>query len=488
MLFSLALLACGPAAEDVTLDVPEVPGPTAALRWAADCRGAGVECTVLQMPYDHAHPELGTFPMTIARMRHRFNLDYKGAILMNFGGPGVDGTGYLPYFGPQFEPLRDSYDLVSFDVRGGGFGPDAEPLGCTDPELLDAVFDAYDGVSEEENVEAFGAAAKAWFDRCRETNPNLVDHMGMNAWADDMDVIREALGLEKISYYGASAGTGLGLTYAERHPERVDRFVLDSSLDAYGGAYGIYQGQLDGIQGASAAWAAWCAEDPACAVHDDPEGALAAVLDRAATDPLIAYDRPLNFGRAGYGFASNLYGPWAWSWAADALAAALDGDGTLLMDSFDGYWQRYPDEVGGITYGTQSLIANHVWCADNTNATTAADIAAWTVKDGAERGPLSKIGAFDLAWCLEVAPTDPVDHPATAAGTPAMLMLQSTTDLATPMSGALEIQGRLENDTRMVVVEGDTHVVLNVSTCALDHTLAYFADGTLPADGTTCTE
>ena len=433
MLLFLALAGCEPAADVVPLDPPPVRGPLPPLAWTSSPEG--VEVTTIQVPYDHAHPEAGTFPMRIGRAKHRFNMNYKGVILMNFGGPGADGVGYLPWFGSILDSLRDDYDLVSFDVRGGGYAPDAEPLGCMDGELLDAVLDAYDGVGDETHIEAVGAAAKAWFDHCRDTNPKLVDHMGMNAWADDMDTIREALGVEKISYYGASAGTGLGLTYAERHPDRVDRFVLDSTLDAYGGAYGVYKSQLDGIPVVTQLWADWCAEDATCAVHDDPEGAIAEVLARSSSeDPLEVDGRPLTFGRAAYGIGANLYSEYAWSWLGELLAAAREGDGTLLMDSSDGYFGRYPNEDGEIAYSTMTGISNLVWCADNVNPTTAADIAAWTAADGAALGPMAKLGGFDLAWCLEVPPTDPVDHPATAAGTPPMLMLQSTP----PPPGALD--------------------------------------------------
>ena len=46
-----------------------------------------------------------------------------------------------------------------------------------------------------------------------------------------MDVLRAALGEEKLPYFGFSYGTRLGATYAELFPENVGRFVLDGAVD-----------------------------------------------------------------------------------------------------------------------------------------------------------------------------------------------------------------------------------------------------------------
>ena len=49
--------------------------------------------------------------------------------------------------------------------------------------------------------------------------------------AQDMDVLRAALGDEQLTYFGASYGTSLGATYADLFPSSVGRMVLDGALD-----------------------------------------------------------------------------------------------------------------------------------------------------------------------------------------------------------------------------------------------------------------
>ncbi len=42
----------------------------------------------------------------------------------------------------------------------------------------------------------------------------------------DIERLREHLGIERWLVYGASWGSTLALTYAERHPERVTEMVI----------------------------------------------------------------------------------------------------------------------------------------------------------------------------------------------------------------------------------------------------------------------
>ena len=50
--------------------------------------------------------------------------------------------------------------------------------------------------------------------------------------ADDLDAVREALGLGKVFYYGDSYGTLLGQAYAVRHPGSLRGLILDSAYPA----------------------------------------------------------------------------------------------------------------------------------------------------------------------------------------------------------------------------------------------------------------
>lgn len=90
------------------------------------------------------------------------------------GGPGVDHTG----FKPTFSPLSQKMQLVYFDQRGQG----RSARGPKETYTLD------------NNVE-------------------------------DMEALRQYLGLDKIVVIGASYGGMVALTYASRYPDRVSHLI-----------------------------------------------------------------------------------------------------------------------------------------------------------------------------------------------------------------------------------------------------------------------
>ena len=46
-----------------------------------------------------------------------------------------------------------------------------------------------------------------------------------------MEAIRKAAGAEKLTLFGISYGTELALAYARAYPTRVERMILDSTVD-----------------------------------------------------------------------------------------------------------------------------------------------------------------------------------------------------------------------------------------------------------------
>ena len=48
---------------------------------------------------------------------------------------------------------------------------------------------------------------------------------------EDIEALRRALGVEKLTLFGISYGTKLALAYARAHPDHVARIALDSVVD-----------------------------------------------------------------------------------------------------------------------------------------------------------------------------------------------------------------------------------------------------------------
>lgn len=135
------------------------------------------------------------------------------------GGPGGSGTWSASgdRF-PLFQKLRAIADVVAFDQRGTWGtepymicpGSVSYPLDQpADPAILSAVVRPY----LEECATHWGAQA------------DLSAYNTMESVAD-LEALRVALGADKLTLWGISYGTHLGLAYIRTHPDRVYRAIL----------------------------------------------------------------------------------------------------------------------------------------------------------------------------------------------------------------------------------------------------------------------
>ena len=65
---------------------------------------------------------------------------------------------------------------------------------------------------------------------CARRSGALLDHVDTTSAARDVDRIRAALGVDRLSYLGFSYGTYLGALYADLYPNRVRAVVLDGAV------------------------------------------------------------------------------------------------------------------------------------------------------------------------------------------------------------------------------------------------------------------
>ena len=158
-------------------------------------------CARVTVPLDRAGQVKGKVALRVLRARATGRR--RGVVVLLAGGPGqsavaayVDGG-----LGP-LAPMRRTHDIVVFDQRGsGGSGL----LRC--PEL--------------ERANILRAARPAA--RCAaKLGPRRAFYTSRDT-ADDLDAVRRALGVSKLSLYGVSYGTRTATAYALRYPARVQR-------------------------------------------------------------------------------------------------------------------------------------------------------------------------------------------------------------------------------------------------------------------------
>jgi len=148
-------------------------------------------------------------------------------IVFLMGGPGIAASliAPIPPYWDLFDSLRVTADVILLDQRGLELSTphvDCPPLS----EGPDSGF----LLSRAAFVRAYGkvvAACTAHY-RTRGVDPAAFTDAAI---ADDVDDIRRALHAERVSLLGFSYGTRLAMTYARRHPDRVDRMVLQGPTD-----------------------------------------------------------------------------------------------------------------------------------------------------------------------------------------------------------------------------------------------------------------
>ncbi|MBS2939817.1 alpha/beta fold hydrolase [Nocardioides sp. J2M5] len=442
------------------------------------------DCGTLTVPVDYADPTGDTIDLALLRVPARGAR--VGSMVVNPGGPGAPGTTYAAAAGLVFRaPLLDAYDVVGFDPRGTGR---STPVDCLSDEELDAYVagdptpdDAAEVADYRASVLGFGAACAA------NTGP-LLAHVSTIEAARDMDVLRAALGEEKLTYLGASYGTKLGATYAELFPERVGRLVLDGAVDVSLDAETMALDQAAGFETALRAYVQNCLDSTDnCFLGDTVDEGLATIsgfLDDVEEQPLPAGDRELAIGNAFYGIVAPLYNRDYWFLLSTALSSALEGKGSALMELSDLYASRKADG----TYENNSMEAIYaINCLDDPTSIPFARVPS-KIAEFEEASPtFGDVFAWGLTGCrgsTTRTTEDPIEI--RGEGAAPILVLGTTRDPATPMKWAVALADQLDSGV-LVERDGDGHTAYNSGNECIDTTVEdYLVDGVVPDDGTTC--
>jgi len=206
---------------------------TPRLEWKTCEKQVEFDCATVKVPLDYGQPEGRSINLSAIRLKASGPNRRIGTLFFNPGGPGGPGTVNLPQW-QKFIPegLRQRFDIVSWDPRGIG---ESAAVQCFDSE--DARSDFFGDLP----VKAFPegqAEVSRWLEKmaalakpCRDSNGDLLDHVSTADSARDMELLRRAVGDDKLNYLGLSYGTFLGATYANLYPDRVRALVLDGNIN-----------------------------------------------------------------------------------------------------------------------------------------------------------------------------------------------------------------------------------------------------------------
>src|SRR5690606_24274887 len=296
---AVALLATGCAETDRT-EASEAQDPLAVfygqgIDWQ-ECDGR-FECGTFEVPMDYDDPSGRRLEIAVKRLPASGS-DRIGSLVVNPGGPGGSGLDYVSAAPAAFSrQVRERFDIVGFDPRGVG---QSSPVYCMDSAELDEFLgfqlQSADGTGDptaatDASVEEFVRLNRDFVEACQERSGELIHHVGTANVARDLDVLREVLGDDGLTYLGKSYGTSIGAHYAELFGANVRALVLDGAVTPHGDQLELSVEQAGGFTTALHAFVEDCLSRPDCPLADgddatvaDGVARIAELLERAAAE------------------------------------------------------------------------------------------------------------------------------------------------------------------------------------------------------------
>jgi pimeloyl-ACP methyl ester carboxylesterase len=445
--------------------------------------GGGFQCAKITAPIDWSRPETGNFQLAVVRLPATGRR--LGSLLINPGGPGVAGAGWVKKSAGGFgSSLRSAYDLVGWDPRGTG---DSAPVRCLTDQQLDTYYSTDATPDDPSEVQALVREQRDFADACKANTGAILDHLDTISTVHDMDLVRAVLGDKVLSYYGASYGTYLGAWYAQEFPWRVGRIVLDAAVDPSLTSAQYAAGQALGFSRAVRSYVQDCLSHDGCPLSgtvDDGIGQISDLLQQADTNPLpTANGRKLDQTLMATGLARGMYVQSSWPTVSRAITQAMRGDGSTLLALSDAYFER--DKDGH--YAQDMTSYSPIYCLDHPEKRTVAQIGEQAASLQKQYPPLGAFIGWGQTSCqvwplASITPTQRV----VAQGASPILVVGTTDDPATPYEWAKSLASQLSSG-RLLTREGQGHAAYRQGNGCIDGAIdKYLVQGMLPKEGTVC--
>jgi pimeloyl-ACP methyl ester carboxylesterase len=440
-------------------------------------------CGTLQVPVDHAQPGGDQIALQVIRAAKAGATDRIGTLVLNPGGPGSSGLGFLPYWMSWLsDDLLNKFDVVTFDPRGTG---NSAPIHCGDLPA-DNEPSQYPDL---QSAEGWAYATRTFNDKddgCLTALGNRAPAFNTQDTARDLDLLRQALGDPQLTYIGWSYGAKLGGQYAHQFPDRVRALVLDAPQDPNKDWIGVIQAQVAAFEQSFDAYAAGCASRPTCVAIGDPRSFVLDLVRTANTAPISSYrpgdDRPATGANVVDGVLALLYDDGNWPHLDDTLLEAKDGDSGSLFEAVDVLLNSDTQDEDRPQVWDAGYVIN---CNDRPPGPSESAIKAAAAQLMADHEIFGAMGSWALVECSFWAADRHVLEAPTAPSAPDLLVIGSVHDPATPYEGAVSLTETLGNAT-LLTWEGEGHTAYGQSECINRLVDTYLISLTVPEPGTRC--
>jgi len=373
--------------------------------------GYRADCGTLVVPEDRADPRSRLIALPVTRILARSSHPLAPIFHLN-GGPGITNMTF-----PQANRLAAQHDVVMVGYRGVD---GSSVLNC--PEVNAALENSADFLAKA-SLSAYSQAFASCAKRLERSGVDLAGYT-LEEQADDIEAARVALGYQRIDLLSESAGTRLGMIYAWRYPNSVDRSVM-IGVNPPGNF--VYSGaEVDqGIE----RYSALCAQQPACRART---GNLAASMQQTAAHmPSRWYFLPIKPGNVLVGTFLGL---------TESTSEASPISGPMTLDSWISAAQGDPSglwllsEMAGLIFPT-----SFTWGEFASIAMADAQPAEAYFSSGADRGSIIGNPLAEFLWgaggLVHAWPANPGENQYTSVQNSNVptLLIGGTLDFETPV-------------------------------------------------------
>lgn len=472
---------------------------------------ANTECAYVIVPADYSNPQGPTIAVGMYKVAAKDPSNKIGTLFTDPGGPGGSGMESAAHATPM-----DHFDIVGFDPRG--VGNSLPQIRCQSSAAFDAQRAGSDALSGEE----LDRILKFNTDQCYEntaknfngiSGETFIPNVGTKNVIQDLDVMRSALGDEKLTYIGYSYGTSIGFQYASKFADNIRALVLDGQVNPFENnpelikqEFSAYMptlepesadvAQMRGFAGTFIQFLKYCMNLPTgqCVLVDEQiseptQEQIDAAYAKYQEIVQKAYDtgyyhhsrqpsRPVSFADVNMGTIQAMYADWMWQYLALGLKQMVESrDARLSITLADMYFNRTAEgkyDFSDAAFRTISCTDSH---EDSTNRQEQADIKRQVIEvapfnnpgvnaDGSQRGVEPSYG-----WCQYYRHRADLPVGQTLVDIPNVLVLSSTYDPATPFENGVVVADAL-NGT-LVSAANNSHCVYGKLDCATNITNAY---------------
>ncbi|KDN37701.1 hypothetical protein RSAG8_09969, partial [Rhizoctonia solani AG-8 WAC10335] len=504
---------------------------TSTISWTACPDVNSTQCAFLSVPMDYTNPNAdSTVSIFLRKYPATAPPDQRlGSLLVNPGGPGGSGSGFVVDIGEAISTILDGrYDIIGFDPRAVNLTAPSTACHNVEYKFADMVyqlnmqgapFPHVGGAGETASVAKLSAIQSTHPTACAENgNHEMLRNSGTVAVAKDMEKIVEALGEDGLNYLGYSYGTILGATFAAIRPNLVKRMVLDGVSDAesyFNDALEWGRGGLQDTPKTFAGFISTCIDagptQCALAVTKDNKtetveglaNRIDALYAKLGREPLVVGDSLTGPGIiqahiVQYAVFYLMYSPRDWPLLAQGLASIEQGHGRdyyPLVNSM--VYGRVPEPYTRNVFNRsmQKLDTGEsfhpIFCGDSQQLNITVEKYADYFRELGELSPMGEQVALMTGDCRgwPFRATERYTGPWTVEKGLSktkfpILFVSLDADPITPLASAAKMsRGFGIESSSLLIQQGPAHPSL----CTIKNIRDYLVDGKVPQNGTHCT-